>query len=754
MLGVEDRFDLTKWRVSKVSNPDPNNPAHWDTVPKTKVSFKNTSLTPEVMEKVAHISYLVGDFIEAAMHLISLHNKPYAGSLYNATIEGLKGLLTTLMGSSNNQTWVEAYKWLGHNWTDLIAQSIGSLLFGLVPEGNLRFGGNGLYYFLQGVRNVGETHFIANYVFLARESLLSILTLLNTDSSQLATIKNPTKVLGLANLFCDIGVWCGAAIQGRDSFGLRDGGFVGSMFLGVIPSIFLPFVALAFARENGNTELMLEVMPHLILQPLATCLPKWFLYWNIMWENSTDGGRYGGFLGYTPKDSSPYLMPMVNGKELGMVQGNLGFFSHHGRLLYAYDFTHDFQDEILAIRAGNARFTPAEELYRDDKLQDAGNAVYVDHVLGIDPIHDRGVSGMLGQTSAKYYHGAHMGVSHAFAMYGIPTNSINTTPVRQGQVVMLAGSTGNSGHNHLHLDVAGPGAETIPFVFRDAPGDGVPKTAGWYTGTQTKVPPIASASFPIYHPLKERGNTAANATSDKVKLDDYASPHGDWYKGSYILVTWTATSGASMSQYRKITAYSSGDREVTVTPAWDTPPPSGAAYQIGSPHHNAEATEFEKQFGYWGLNGSDPFEDGKPVFRYVNIARYQTSRFTGLVNSSSVLPGDNSVQITLPPQGIIVPASMPGRFIVIRLNGTMVAYKEIQSYAEVGATVTIQGTWGIPFNNSFTYEIGGQTFANSTVHEETTLTYYCPDSAPGTNTPVDFTVPNPAPSAKRLTFKA
>ena len=82
------------------------------------------------------------------------------------------------------------------------------------------------------------------------------------------------------------------------------------------------------------------------------------------------------------------------------------------------------------------------------------------------------------------------------------------TRVRRGNPIMRAGSTGVSFHNHLHLHVLrGPappatpeplGASqlvtdgdlsdyTLPFVFADAPGDGVLKNLRWYRSRNTRT---------------------------------------------------------------------------------------------------------------------------------------------------------------------------------------------------------------------------------------------------------------------------
>ena len=88
-------------------------------------------------------------------------------------------------------------------------------------------------------------------------------------------------------------------------------------------------------------------------------------------DGSTDGGRYNpridpadtpypdtrsDFAGYPDKAGSPYHLPYAADSAMYVGQANLGFFSHARwnsfPQVYAYDFAHDFGDEILAIRDG------------------------------------------------------------------------------------------------------------------------------------------------------------------------------------------------------------------------------------------------------------------------------------------------------------------------------------------------------------------------------------------------------------------
>jgi hypothetical protein len=275
-------------------------------------------------------------------------------------------------------------------------------------------------------------------------------------------------------------------------------------------------------------------------------------------EGGTDGGRYNpridpngnpytparsDFAGYPDKASSPYRLPYASGDAKYVGQANLGFFSHarYNTLpqVYAYDFAHDFQDEILCVRDGtvvdffdwipentnpsNAQVTTARTA-SDGVMGGAGwrgdspswNFVTLRHDTAV-AAHDKDQGGAAVTTYATYGHGANGGVRTLWqSVYGKAPNQIIGTRVQRGNPLMQAGSTGVSFHNHLHLHVqggpaappvppgppvtgpnqlVGPGAinpYTIPFVFGDAPGDGVLKNLTWYRSSNprtTTLPP-------------------------------------------------------------------------------------------------------------------------------------------------------------------------------------------------------------------------------------------------------------------------
>ncbi len=229
------------------------------------------------------------------------------------------------------------------------------------------------------------------------------------------------------------------------------------------------------------------------------------LFWPMLYtlrEGDTDEGHFnplGGdrFEGYPDKSAapSPYFLPYERGKSIFVGQANSGVFSHNPPAngigtatpataqTYAYDFSMDQGEEILASRPGTV--VDFRESIPDEDTSD-WNFIIIRHDLEedehgnltaapSDPVHDKRENGTVTRTYAVYGHGMHNSITQAFG--GTPPVR-GTTQVRRGQPIMLAGDTGMSFHNHLHMHVlpevsgAHDQSVAIPFVFQDVEDDG------------------------------------------------------------------------------------------------------------------------------------------------------------------------------------------------------------------------------------------------------------------------------------------
>ena len=272
-------------------------------------------------------------------------------------------------------------------------------------------------------------------------------------------------------------------------------------------------------------------------------------------ENDTDDGKYNprgpAFAGYPSSKGSPYRLPWAGDSSYMCVQGNQGFWSHNNfgstPQVYAFDFALDQGDEVLAARPGTVvdyfdwvpddtnETTPASgpTPTAADPRPAGGLTIYPqtlsrnwNFILIRHDCDDNGVSrppnddydldeGSTAEsknvitTYGVYGHGRDGSVRKVFGDRSVAAQDIIGTKVKQGQVIMLAGSTGVSAHNHLHIHIVpGPASDvappirldadpndntipaviqrTIPFVFDDV--DGPPLSLTYYTSKNSRVP--------------------------------------------------------------------------------------------------------------------------------------------------------------------------------------------------------------------------------------------------------------------------
>ncbi|HRP22821.1 hypothetical protein [Thauera sp.] len=396
---------------------------------------------------------------------------------------------------------------------------------------------------------------------------LSVFTLINQtgaggppsagDDLRPANWQRADAVIGLVNLVIGFGF---RGLIPRDDYGLpfdKDGGAAfGPLY---VPWMFpcAPLVG-AFANTIGTLfawAIARTHSPGQLGEKIASGALSGFLAFIVEFyaqrDGSTDDGHYNpridpadrpyadaagnprtDFIGYPDKAGSPYHLPYAADTAMYVGQANLGFFSHARwnsfPQIYAYDFAHDFGDEVLAIRDGTVvdffDWIP-DNINPDGAQQTAArtasnavmgaawrngkpswNYIIVRHDSLIND-QDRDQGGTPVTTYAVYGHGATGGVRELWnALYGKAALDIIGTRVRRGNPLMRAGSTGVSFHNHLHLHLVpgpGPGAAThtpprpilqegdlgdytLPFVFADAPGDGVLRRLRWYRSANTR----------------------------------------------------------------------------------------------------------------------------------------------------------------------------------------------------------------------------------------------------------------------------
>lgn len=394
-------------------------------------------------------------------------------------------------------------------------------------EGRDPFGKHdGLLYPLRMMVKGARKAWWAHATRATRDLFLSILTLANQRSSD-STIPLPDKRLN-KNEFVAFSIVCtelltlavAAAVPHRwysVNFDLDThptSGLLCAYLLGTAAAVVVGFFSgwlLSWPIAGATGQIRARADWLYFTAPLAT-FP---VYWYFLNENDTDAGKLGyqypsgaktvddvkelTFPGYPNPAASPYNLPFKEGITAECVQGNHGLFSHNavGKScqIFAYDFSLAYGTEILAMRDGivvgapSPGTTPSTDdpipdgTEDDSKTSTGANMVTLQHTTVDD--QDVDADGNKKTTFARYLHGA-QGTIPA-------TVKVTGAVIKKGQVIMKVNSTGVSRVNHVHVDIrpddgtGNPANYTIPFVFREVDGDGVPTSTHCYKSANVKI---------------------------------------------------------------------------------------------------------------------------------------------------------------------------------------------------------------------------------------------------------------------------
>ncbi len=144
--------------------------------------------------------------------------------------------------------------------------------------------------------------------------------------------------------------------------------------------------------------------------------------------------------------TSPYVLPYPVGTRYRMFQGNCSMLGGH-RDTFAYDFSHAMGDPVTASRPGTVIIVN-DQFSDDDHIEGHENNVFVQHVDG---------------TVIRY---THLMQGGAMVVVG--------QQVVEGDIVGLAGNSGNSAGPHLHFQAFQSRnfdkSNAIPISFRNTIG--------------------------------------------------------------------------------------------------------------------------------------------------------------------------------------------------------------------------------------------------------------------------------------------
>lgn len=444
----------------------------------------------EDLEQIAHVSAIVAHALESVLHLLSLEEGDYAS---NAVLAAETAALALVDGLAHRPL-----PW----WADtLLMRTVAPMVSSLEGMHTRASGANCFLMWLTLVGpDLGEMVAYRTTLNSVRDAMLSFLTLRNHEKHAVPGRPQPSNRLETAGFvapFVNVFLWLSRErwMVPREIYGIENryhpqflGHWLGTApVFGILGSLLGHVVTDFGIARAGDFRAMLLSLPVTLARSWLTFFPSYFLDR----EGITDGGRFNpqgaDFLGYPDADTSPYRLPWTAGDSVYVGQGNQGFWSHSNENdeVYAYDFSMDQDEDVLAARAGTV-YDFRDDLDDDSENEDtAGNAqanfVRIRHDQDGGPIagHDRDENGAT-ITYASYLHGRQGSVTAAFPG-GITTvldaranPSLTPTTVARGQVIMGAGDTGKSFHNHLHMEVHPDNGSddpnrnvSLPFVFRE-----------------------------------------------------------------------------------------------------------------------------------------------------------------------------------------------------------------------------------------------------------------------------------------------
>ena len=508
----------------------------------TRYTFKLAQ--PDLMEHFALHSAWSQDMLNTLLHLISIEQGDIASNTLNASWNLYEMIMKLALHRPSSD--VIGY-WL--NWSiPLVATIIASFEGMQTKVSPLNWF---IFWFcILLSTDLGEKALYSHWLSLLRGLFLSSVTLLNQDTSVAgARPINHRHIEPMISGFVDLSLFVLAKAIPRDKYsypfenaGMTAGYWIGGgLGVGLLGGLLGATAAAGLARGTFDAGNYLKASLKGLIWGLVRFWPMVFL----VKEGDTADGTYNpngaNFPGYPAGGaSSPYNMPYPAETSVLWGQCNQGMFSHHDYTnnlpqVYAFDLAMDQGDPVLAMRPGTVvdYFDWIPDDVDPDATQQANataaalasgvtvsgqttnstwNFIAIRHDRDenrnllpnpINAAYDRDQGGGLTVTYAFYGHGRQGSVRSVFAARGIAANAIISQPIQRGQRVMLAGDTGRSFHNHLHIHVRpgpppgqfstdpGPATKvgvanrTIPITFREV--DDVPRMLNTYTSENQEI---------------------------------------------------------------------------------------------------------------------------------------------------------------------------------------------------------------------------------------------------------------------------
>jgi hypothetical protein len=483
-------------------------------------------ISADAMDAAARHSRWVQYDLELLISTIAYFRK---GNYANGTLQDIYTGLNGILAAAN--VWDVP-------WYVNLMSSTTWVLLGSLEGRNPCGAHDGLLYPMRLMVKGLRRFWFGNASRMLRDSVLSVLTLINQRSTDASAPTgdqrlNRNEFIGLSILFTELWNLIFAAVipytwySTEFTASMHPGGALIGIWLACAFASMLLGLLFGFLAGWAISGTEGDFKPRADWAYFLAALATFHAYWYFLNEGDTSGGTVGyhypgatnslsdaqklTFPGYPDRDTSPYNLPFESGSSAECVQGNHGIFSHNvinggGQVQnFAYDFSLPYSTPILCMRdgviMGSANTFDSIPDGTKGASASGANMVTVMHTTQ-DSTHDIDADGKVTITYALYLHGAQASVSSA--LKDASGTVVAGTKVTKGQVLMLVNSTGVSSFNHVHVDVrpddgtavlakdgkppviGTPKNYTIPFVFKEVSGNGVPTSNHYYDSANTR----------------------------------------------------------------------------------------------------------------------------------------------------------------------------------------------------------------------------------------------------------------------------
>jgi hypothetical protein len=439
--GSDSKNEVTAWYASWVAG---KNLSYSENIAEAVNIYENPQLrgftykhvSRESMEALAFHTAWITPALECIPHLVSIEKGDVASNAANIMWNSMEAFITGV-AKIDFPRWSQ---WLG--------LPIITTLGGFEGHEGRWSWGDDPYVVINILGDYGEVYTYRRYSWALRETILSLVTLLNNDPEQAEQWRSCATNLNEQekeqawnnrnnNCFAGTCYFFGELMSlllpgilahtDKKNYGFVGGGpakqfwytflgggaitWVSEYLFGGIASrllagewftnntrfVMLPFrercvKGLFFSDLWGVSELATSIFPGL-LGLFGRPVDNYLMLYFFTNGNTNDGtyclddtGVEREYMGFPELENSTYKLPWTSGREMQCVQNPMGIWSHfpEGKQTYAYDFSHKESEPVMCSRSGIVKLAEDSVPNHDNSVR-GWNYIEIVHIMEIAP---------------------------------------------------------------------------------------------------------------------------------------------------------------------------------------------------------------------------------------------------------------------------------------------------------------------------------------------------------------------------------